>query len=131
LVSFHQDDAMKAYSLDLRERVLKDVDAGLTTSDIAVKFSVSTAWIRRLKQRRSATGQIGPKPQRRGPVPASVTYAEQIREVLRQVPDATLDECSKRLQWKLSRATLANAIIALGITRKKSPSRRASRIVPT
>jgi transposase len=85
------DDAMKTYSMDLRERVLKDVDAGLAKSAIAEKYSVSTAWIRRLKQRRSATGLIGPKVQRRGSVPASVTYAEQIREVVRLVPDATLD----------------------------------------
>ena len=121
---------MKTYSLDLRERVLKDVDAGLATSAVALKFSVSTAWIRRLKQRRSATGRIGPKPQRRGAVPASVTYAEQIGEAIRQVPDATLDELRKQLQWKLSRSTLANAILALGITRKKSLSRRAGRTVP-
>ena len=119
---------MKTYSLDLRERVLKDVDAGLATSMVALKFSVGTAWIRRLKQRRSATGRTGPK--RRGAVPASVTYAEQICEAIRQVPDATLDELRKQSQWKLSRPTLANAIPALGITRKKSLSRRAGRTVP-
>lgn len=120
---------MKTYSMDLRERVLKDVDAGMSTPAVAQKFSVSTAWVRRLKQRRAATGRIGPKPQRRGSIPAAVTYAEQIREAVRQVPDATLDELRQRLQWPFSRSTLANALIALGLTRKKRRSGRASRIV--
>jgi transposase len=122
---------MKTYSLDLRERVLKDVDAGLATSAVARKYSVSPAWVRRLKQRRAATGLIGPKPQRRGSIPAAVTFAEQIRDAVRQAPDATLDEYRKRLNWKMSRSTLANALLTLGLTRKKRRSRRASRIVPT
>ena len=122
---------MKTYSMDLRERVLKDLNAGLTTSAVAVKYSVSTAWLRRLKQRRAATGQIGPKPQRRGSIPAAVTYAEQIRAAVRQTPDATLAELQKRLNWTMSRSTLANALIALGLTRKKRHSRRANRTVRT
>jgi transposase len=122
---------MKTYSLDLRERVLKDVDAGLATSAVARKYSVSSAWVRRLKQRRAATGLIGPKPQRRGSLPAAVTFAEQIREVVRKAPDATLDESRKRLNWTMSRSTLANALLTLGLTRKKRRSRRASRIAPT
>ena len=130
LASPIKDDAVKTYSMDLRVRVLKDVDAGLTTSAVAAKYSVSTAWVRRLKQRRAVSGLIGPKPQRRGSIPAAVTYAEQIREAVRQAPDATLDEYRTRLKWPMSRSTLANALIALGLTRKKSRSRRASRIVP-
>jgi transposase len=117
--------------MDLRERVLKDLDGGLATSTVALKYSVSTAWLRRLKQRRTATGAIGPKPQRRGSIPAAAIYAEQIREAVRQAPDATLDEYRKRLNWPMSRSTLANALLALGLTRKKRRSRRASRIVPT
>lgn len=122
---------MKTYSMDLRERVFKDIDAGLTTSAVAKKYSVSPSWVRRLKQRRAASGLIGPKPQRRGSIPAAVTYAEQIREVVRRAPDATLDEYRKLLNWQMSRSTLANALLTLGLTRKKSPSRRASRIVLT
>ena len=43
---------MEAYSMDLRKRVLKDCDAGLGTLAVSVKYDVSPAWIRRLKQRR-------------------------------------------------------------------------------
>lgn len=118
---------MKTYSRDLRERVLKDVDAGLATSAIAQKFSVSTSWVRRLKQRRAATGEIGPKPQRRGPTPGWVTFGEQIREAVRQAPDATLAEYRKQFRLPLSRAALARALVVLGLSRKKSRSTPASR----
>lgn len=121
---------MKTYSMDLRERVLADIDAGVSTAAVARKFTVSTAWVRRLKQRRTATGSIGPKSQRRGSIPASVTFAEQIREAVRLAPDATLAEYQKRLNWTMSRSTLANALVALGLTRKKRRSRPANRAVP-
>jgi transposase len=122
---------MKTYSMDLRERVLKDVDAGMTTSAVAEKYSVSPAWVRRLKQRRAATGQIGPKPQRRGPVPGAVKYGDRIREAVRQAPDATLAEYRKKFRLPLSRSALARALIVLGLSRKKSRSRPASRTVRT
>ena len=52
---------MKAYSLDLRQRVLKDVDAGMSTREVATKYDVSESWVRRLKQRLRETGEIGPR----------------------------------------------------------------------
>ena len=39
-------------SMDLRTRVLTDLDAGLKTSAVARKYTVSPAWVRRLRQRR-------------------------------------------------------------------------------
>ncbi len=122
---------MKTYSLDLRERVLADVDAGMQTSAVAKKYTVSTAWVRRLKQRRAANGQIGPKPQRRGPVARWVAHADAIRDAVRRTPDATLDEYRTKFRLPLSRTGLARALVALGLTRKKSRSGRVSRIAPT
>jgi transposase len=121
---------MKTYSMDLRERVLKDAQSGLATSVVAAKYSVSPAWVRRVKQR-AAAGQRGPTPQRRGPVSAAVRFADQIRQAVREAPDATLDEYRQRLNWTMSRSTLANALVTLGLTRKKSRSGPASRTVPT
>jgi transposase len=118
---------MKTYSMDLRVRVLKDVDAGLTTSAVASKYSVSPAWVRRLKQRRNATGQVGPTPQKRGVTPGWVTYAEQIRAAVQKAPDATLAEFRDRFRIPLSKSALARALIVLGLSRKKSRSGRASR----
>lgn len=122
---------MKTYSMDLRERVLKDCDAGVKTATVALKYSVSPAWVRRLKQRRRETGNIRAKQQRHGPVPAWITYGEQIREAVRQAPDATLAELRERFGLPLPRATLGRALLALGLTRKKSRCTPASKIAQT
>ncbi len=122
---------MKAYSMDLRVRVLKDVDAGMKTGAVAAKYAVSPAWVRRLKQRRAATGQIGPTPQKRGVTPGHVLYGDRIREAVRQAPDATLAEFRERFGLPLSRSALARALTALGLVRKKSRSGRPSRTART
>jgi transposase len=41
-----------AYSMDLRTRVLKDSDAGVTSKELAQRYHVSRAWVDALKQRR-------------------------------------------------------------------------------
>jgi transposase len=60
---------MRTYSSDLRERVARACDAGhLSRIEIATHFGVSTAWVRRLRQRRRETGSIAPLlHKRRGP----------------------------------------------------------------
>lgn len=40
---------MKAYSMDLRQRVIDDCDASISTKLVAEKYGVSPAWVRRLK----------------------------------------------------------------------------------
>ena len=73
---------MRAYSMDLRERLLRDSDAGIKAS--AVTYHVSASWVRRLKQRRRETGEVAPRQQRYGwrPVlaPPLHTLAALIRE---------------------------------------------------
>jgi hypothetical protein len=54
---------MRAYSPDLRLRILADRDRGRTTRAVATKYDVSASWGRRLKQRRRQTGDIAPRPQ--------------------------------------------------------------------
>ena len=70
---------MQPYSMDLRERVLADSDAGLTTAQVAAKFTVSPAWVRRLKQRRRQTGETAPRAGRHGPAPSWAAYADRYR----------------------------------------------------
>ena len=122
---------MKAYSMDLRKRVLNDCDAGMKTSVVATKYSVSTAWVRRLKQRRAATGEVEPRQQRYGRRAGWVIYADLIREAVQAAPDATLAEYRQRFRIPLSKSALARALVHLGFTRKKSRSGPPSRIAPT
>ena len=60
---------MRAYSMDLRERVLLESDAGVSAAAVAANYHVSASWVRRLKQRRRETGEIAPRAQRYGPRP--------------------------------------------------------------
>lgn len=123
---------MKTFSMDLRERVLKDCEAGMTTSAVAQKYAVSPAWVRRFKQRYQANQQIGPLLQkRRGATPGWETYAAQIQAAVAATPDATLAELAAKAQIPLSKSALARALIVLGLSRKKSRSGPASKIVPT
>ena len=47
---------MVSYSMDLRAKVLGAYDRGMTTNAIAEAFGVSTAWARRVRQRRRPLG---------------------------------------------------------------------------
>ena len=52
----------KAYSLDLRERVIVACDGGQTAAEVAVRFAVSESFIEKLKRRRREQGTLAPKP---------------------------------------------------------------------
>ena len=121
---------MRAYSMDLRERVLRDADAGVGTSVLAAKYSVSPAWVRRLKQRRKATGETAPRPQRQPPK-GWILHVDLIRKAVAKAPDATLAGYRQRFAIPLSKSARARALAHLGLTRKKSRSGRVGRIGPT
>ena len=53
--------AMKAYSQDLRERVVKAVDQGLSQTEIVKLFGVSSATIKRYVKLRRETGSLAPR----------------------------------------------------------------------
>jgi transposase len=122
-------DAMKAYSMDLRERVLKDCDAGLGTKAVAEKYSVSSSWIRRLKQRRREDGQIQPRSSRNKRVPKLEVYADQIRALIQETPDLTLKELGEKLGVAVALGTLWTAVARLNLTVKKKSHGRVSRTV--
>jgi transposase len=122
---------MRAYSMDLRERVLADCDAGTATRAVATKYRVSASWVRRLKQNRRASGRVAPAAHAGGRTPGWVTHADAIRAAVRDAPDATLDEYRRRFALPLSRSALARALAALGLPRKKSRSGRPSRTART
>ena len=56
---------MQAYSMDLRVRVMADVDAGLGTKAAAQKYRVSPDWVRKLKRFRRQTGSFAARKQPR------------------------------------------------------------------
>lgn len=119
---------MKQYSVDLRERLLGAIDAGLSQAEASRLFGVGTSTISRWRQQRRVTGSLAPKP-RPGRTPAiGPDQAAALRAQIAAHPDATL--AAHRTQWArdhgvtLSVATLSRAIRRLGITVKKSPPRQ-------
>jgi transposase len=122
---------MQPYSMDLRQRVLAACDAGRTTAQVAAAFTVSTAWVRRLKQRRRQTGEVAPRAARRGPRPSWDAYAGRLAEAVRRTPDATLAELRQELGLAVALSTLWRAVAALGLSVKKKSPGRPSRTAPT
>ena len=121
---------MKAYSMDLRERVVAACDARDGTRErIAARFSVSVSWIRDLLKRRRETGSIAPKPHGGGRSSAfDEAAAARLREAVRADDDATLEELAGAAGVACSVPAVYRALKRLGITRKKSRGGRPSRI---
>lgn len=127
---------MAAYSMDLRERVVRAVDAGEgTQEEVARRFSVSSRWIRGLLARRAATGSTAPKPRAGGRKQLiQGEAAEALRTAVRDAPDATLEELREAIGFGGCLMTVWRALERLKVTRKKSPcaprsssTRRSSR----
>jgi transposase len=79
--------------MDLRERVVAAVDAGLTQLQAAARFGVSLRTVERYLARRRATGGLAATEQRHGPAP-TVRRALQawLPARLEVAADATLAE---------------------------------------
>lgn len=113
---------MVAYSIDLRERVLADFDAGMGNDAVARKYRVSSRWVYKLRRQRSETGEIGPRRGKTGPQPKLAAHVEQLAQLVEQQPDATLNELRQRLGVPVSLTTLWTTLKKLGVTLKKSPA---------
>jgi len=116
---------MKAYSEDLRLRVLAAVDGGMPRREVVRVFGVSLATIDRYLRLRRETGALAPRP-RHGPPPIkTAALAAALLPRLEAQPDATLDEhCAWYEQAagvRVSTATMSRVIARdFGWTRKKS-----------
>ena len=124
---------MRAYSEDLRQRVVQACDEGtLSRQEIAEHFSVSTAWIRRLLQRRRETGSFFALPGGRGPQPIlTEAQLERLGKAVEKHPDATLAELKRRTRLSCCLSTIHKALKAMGLSLKKSHSEPVSRIEKT
>ncbi len=124
---------MKAYSMDLRERVVAACEAGeLTREEIAGRFSVSVSWIRALMKRWREAGTIEPRPRGGGRVRAFDAEADaRLRQAVRDDSDATLEQLAAAAGVACGPTVVFRALKRLGITRKKSRGGRPSRTVPS
>jgi len=121
---------MRPYSMDLRQRVAQAVEQGQgSLRQLAQRFLVSLSFIVRLLALRRQTGSLAPRPHSRGPAPLlDCEGLQRLLHLLRDQPDATLDELAQELGC--ARMTVWRALRKLKITRKKKVLRADERARP-
>jgi transposase len=121
---------MKAYSMDLRERIVQAVAEGTAAAAVARRFRVGRATVDRYLRRHRA-GALAPRTSPGRPPRIGPPAEPSLRAQLEAAPDATLAEHVERWEQaqgsRVSVTTMHRAIARLGWTRKKRPSRPASR----
>ena len=117
---------MKAYSEDLRLRIVAAVDGGMPRSEAARVFGVGRATVKRYLALRRQTGSLDPRP-RRGPPPIkTAALAAALPTRLAEAPDATLAEhCAwyeEAVGVRVADTTMSRVIRRqFGWTRNKRP----------
>lgn len=119
---------MKAYGVELRERVLDDCDQGMTEAAAVEKWKVSRQWIQKIKKQRRETGSIEPKQGKTGPKPKLVEHRDLLQQIVQQTPDATLEEIREQLPVHVSIQTVHVELKKLKLTYKKNSSTPVSGI---
>jgi transposase len=120
----------RPYSADLRERVVRAVEAGASCRSTAATFAVSVSFVIKLMQRWRQRGSVASDQYGGWKRSALADHAERVRELLMVAPDLTIAELRSRLADEgiaTSPAAISRFLSAQGLTRKKSPSTRPSR----
>ncbi len=123
---------MKAFSTDLRQRVIDAYQAKQgTQQQLADRFAVSFAWVRKILAHHRNTGSIEPKPHGGGRTRLINQEAgERLRQAVAADNDATLAKLAEAAGVRASASMVHRALKDLGITRKKSRGGRPSKIDP-
>lgn len=117
---------VQALSGDIRRRIVKAVNAGLSRNEAAKKFDVAVSTAVKLMQRVKETGSVAPKKiggYRRHKLAA---HDAVVRELVTVTPDATLEELVAQLSERgiaTSRSGLDRYFAKIGWSFKKNPAR--------
>ena len=122
---------MKAYSTDLRERVVASVESGECNIPAAARrYKVSEPSIERWVARKRTTGSSAPLPHAGG-VPRKLAAAEAvIRAAVKAQPDASLQELCEQVEKETKiqsdPSMMCRELARLKLPRKKSRSTTAN-----
>ena len=115
---------MKAYSLDLREKIVTaHLAEKMSIRKVAIRFAVSKSLVQKLVKQQKIEGDLQPK-QRGKPQLSHLTNAEAlVRTMVAEHQDATLLELCELFavetgNW-VSRTAMCRYLQKLGLTRKK------------
>lgn len=118
---------MKAYSKDLRLKVLDAVDRGMPRKEVALIFGVSLPSIKRWLKRRRESGDVEPSPRPGPPARKGALLEQWLPNQLENNPDLTLAEHCESFEEdsgvEVSTATMSRRILRLpgNWPLKKSP----------
>ena len=119
---------MKAYSPDLRERVIHAVRrTDLSQAKIAKAFSVSLSTVENWWRSWQSTARTEPLPYAGGVKRLLQPYATAIRQAVKQQPDATLDELCAAVEARTTvhanASMMCRELQILNLPRKKVTAR--------
>ena len=117
----------KPFSQDLRERIVRAVQAGRSRHEAARIFAVSASCVIKLMQRFLATGHCRPEKFGGYKRPILAEHEEKVRSLLRARPDLTISELWQELTGagiKVGRSSVGRFVERLELTYKKNSARR-------
>ena len=123
---------MKAYSLDLRERVIAALEEGeLTQPEIAETYDISLRTVETWAHQWRATQSLAPKPHRSGPPRTLQPCGAVIRRALADQPDLTLAELCEHVAAQThvrgNTSMMCRELQHLKLPRKKVLARQPAR----
>jgi transposase len=115
---------MRAYSIDLKERLVRAVAEGQPMREAARRFGVAVTTVKRAVVQQRETGSLARRPIPGCPRRIDAEREEVLRQRLEAEPDATvLEHCAwwaEHQGQQLSEATMWRAIRRRGWTHKKT-----------
>jgi transposase len=122
---------MKAYSQDLREKVIAAVAQDKQANrQIAETLSISEVTIERWTRRKRETGSVAAAPHAGGVARVLAPHEKFLRDAVKAQPDISLEELcglvKTELELKVSGSMVSRELTRLGLPRKKSRSTTAN-----
>lgn len=115
---------MRAYSLDLRERIIAAHSEGISIRKIARQYKVNKGTVSNLIKLKRETGKINPKPARGGKQSQLATKEKELAEMVEKYSDYTLEEyCEcwdEQTGVRVSASTMCRQLKKLKLTIKKN-----------
>ena len=112
---------MKAYSDDLREKVIKALNELQPVKEVAIRFDVCVSWVYKIFRRYKTTGSYKALSRPGAPRKLQNEDVKKLEELVKENPSATLEELKQMSVLPVGRSTIHRILTKeLKITYKKN-----------
>lgn len=124
---------MKAYSLDLRQKIVDIyLEGGISQRQLAKRFKVALSFVEKLLKQHRETGSVAPKVRtQQTPTKLNEQQLNVLQEIVEANNDATLSEIRSSLEEKtgvlIGRSTVDRMLQMMSIRVKKNIARSRKR----